>query len=131
MAMTVAEGRGRKDWVSTRLGFALAWGVPIAALIGAGLMDPVPKTLTWAAALSWMGVACLANATRCGRMHCFFTGPFFLLMAVAALLHGFQIVGLGPSGWRWLGIATGVGGGLLWVLPELVWGRFVGRETSG
>ncbi len=42
-----------------------------------------------------------------------------------------EIVGLGPIGWRWLGIATGVGGGLLWYLPELAWGKFTGRETSG
>jgi hypothetical protein len=32
-----------------------------------------------------MGVACIVNALRCGRVHCYLTGPFFLLMAVIAL----------------------------------------------
>ncbi len=42
MAVTVAEGHDRKDWAGGGLSFALAWGVPIAALIGAVLMDPMP-----------------------------------------------------------------------------------------
>ncbi len=129
--MAEANGHGRKDWVSDPRGFALAWGVPIAALIGAIFLDPVPKTVTWVVALVWMGAACIANATRCGRTHCYVTGPFFLIMAVAALLHGFEIVGLGPGGWRWLGLATGVGGGLLWCLPEMTWGKFIGQRATG
>ncbi len=129
--MAEAGSHDRKDWVSGLPSFALAWGVPVAALIGASFLDPVPKTVTSVVALTWMGAACIANATRCGRTHCYFTGPFFLVVAVAALLHGFEIVGLGPSGWRWLGIATGVGGGLLWCLPEMIWGQFVFRGTSG
>ena len=49
-------------------------------------------------ALAWMGAACLANARRCGRMHCFFTGPFFLAMAALALAVGLDIVSLGAAG---------------------------------
>jgi hypothetical protein len=56
-----------------------------------------------------MGAACLLNARRCGRKHCFYTGPFFLLMTVPVLLHGYGWVGIGADGWRWLGLAIGIG----------------------
>lgn len=72
-----------------------------------------------------MGTACILNALRCGRIHCYLTGPFFLLMAVAVVLHGLGIVWLGPNGWIWLGLTLiVVGGGLLWYLPERVWGKY-------
>ncbi len=121
--------RKRKDWVGNPREFAVAWGLPIAALVGASLFDPLARTLIWAVALVWMGVACLANARRCGRTHCYFTGPFFLIMTVPVLLHGFEILPLGAQGWRWLGATISVGGVALWLLPEFLWGRFaVGPE---
>lgn len=82
------------------------------------------KTLVWAAALVWLGVACLLNARRCGRLHCFVTGPYFLGLALAALLHGYQVVWLGPNGWIYLGVAFAVGGYGLWVVPERLWGKY-------
>jgi len=39
-----------------------------------------------------MGIACLANAARCGRMHCYFTGPLLLLAAVYVVLAEFHLV---------------------------------------
>lgn len=71
-----------------------------------------------------MGATCLANALRCGRLHCFLTGPFYLAMAVVSLAYG---LGWLPAvGWGWLGIGLGVlvGGNLLTVLPERAWGRY-------
>ncbi len=112
------------DWAASLRGLAMAWGIPIAALFVAVFLGHPIKTLIWAAALTWMGVACLANARRCGRTHCFYTGPFFLVMAILAMLHGFEIVPLGAEGWRWLGTAVGVGGGLLWCVPEHLLGRY-------
>lgn len=74
-----------------------------------------------------MGLACLANAHRCGRIRCRLTGPFFLAMAGATLLHGLDILWLGPNGWIWLGVLLVVGGyGVLWLLPELIWGKYLG-----
>ena len=59
-----------------------------------------PTALDWAARnASWMGVACLLNARRCGRMRCHFTGPFFLAMAVASLLFSLGALPLGSEGW--------------------------------
>ena len=72
-----------------------------------------------------MGLACLANARRCNRVHCRFTGPFFLLMALFVVLHGYEILWLGADGWIWLGATFVIGGyGVLWLLPELLWGKY-------
>jgi hypothetical protein len=78
-----------------------------------------------------MGAACILNALRCGRLHCYLTGPFFLLMAAATLLHGFEILWLGPNGWLWLGLTlVVVGGGILWYLPERLWGKYSSRSPD-
>jgi len=79
----------------------------------------------WTGALLWKSVACLANAARCGRTHCYFTGPFFLLMAVGTVLHSLQILDLGTNGWSWLGLMIVGGTGILWVFTEKVWGKFL------
>jgi len=43
------------------------------------------------------GGACIVNAGRCGRLHCYITGPFFLLAAVYVVLAEFHIVPLQPG----------------------------------
>ena len=49
------------------------------------------RTVVWTAALGIMGTACIANAVRCGRLHCYITGPFFLVIAVITLLYGLGV----------------------------------------
>lgn len=71
-----------------------------------------------------MGVVCLVNASRCGRIHCFLTGPFFILAAVGSLTYGLGVLPLGPSGWKWIGAITVIGGIALAFIPELVLGRY-------
>ncbi len=66
------------------------WGIPIAALIATFWLDPWVKTIVWLVALVRMGVGCLLNARRCGRRHCYITGPFFLIMTVPVAVHGFD-----------------------------------------
>ena len=104
--------------------FLLHWGLPIAAMVFAILLSHPMKTIVWVVALVWMGVACLINARRCGRTHCYYTGPFFLIMTLPVLLHGYQILYLGTEGWKWLGITVGVGGGGLWCLTEKIIGKY-------
>lgn len=113
----------KKDWVHDYRSYVVAWGLPTAMLIVASFIEPISRTIVWAAALTWMGVACLANAKRCRRTHCYFTGPFFLFMAVLVVLHGFSIVALGAHGWWWLGFGTALGAGLIWYLTERTWGK--------
>lgn len=127
MAQTMGEPR---DWVSRRGSALVAWGIPIVALVASIGIDHPAKTVVWLVALAWMGLACLANARRCSRMHCRFTGPFFLLMAVPATLHGFEVVWLGTSGWTILGLIVLVGGGALTVVPEILWGKYARRGAG-
>lgn len=122
--MDEASNCQQKDWVSNPRGYGIAWGLPIAALIVAIFLPPIARTVVGTIALLWMGAACLANAARCGRTHCYFTGPFFLILAATVGLHGFGILWLGPNGWIWLGAAIVAGSAILWWLPERIWGKF-------
>ena len=71
-----------------------------------------------------MGIACTANAARCGRVHCYVTGPFFLLMAVVSLLYGLGVLPLGGHGWSLLGLIILVGSVAFCCLPELFLGKY-------
>ena len=100
-------------WAAPWLAFALGFSEP-----------PGLRTVLWATSLAVMGVACLLNASRCGRVHCRFTGPFFILGALTSLGYGLGLLPLGPSGWSWIGLGTIIGAiGLTWV-PELFLGRY-------
>jgi hypothetical protein len=80
------------DWVANKSRFFAAWGSPTVIMLVTWLMQLTPQLtgILWMSALSWMGIACLRNARQCGRMHCFFSGPYFLLSAVLALATGMQ-----------------------------------------
>jgi hypothetical protein len=75
-----------------------------------------------------MATACLLNAARCGRVHCRFTGPFFILAAVASLAYGLGLLPLGPSGWKWIGLGTIIGALALCCIPELFLGLIDGSS---
>ncbi|GAC1645360.1 MAG: hypothetical protein NVS9B15_02930 [Acidobacteriaceae bacterium] len=73
--------------------------------------------LIGAAANVVMGVACLANAARCHQLHCYLTGPYFLLLALgAAMAYGFDTDNAYHSR-EWLLLAIGIAPLLIW-LPE-------------
>jgi len=102
----------------------LIWGVPIAALLLGSYLPEHYLVVLWPLALTFMGVACLVNARGCGRLHCYFTGPFFLAMAGVALLYGLGVLPLGPHGWNILGLILLVGGIGLCCGPELLFGQY-------
>ena len=112
------------DWVRDARSYLLAWGLPSVAFIAAALAPDALRTAVWIASLTWMGIACLANARRCARVHCHFTGPFFLVMALAVALEAAGILVLGAHGWRWLGVATVLGAAALWIASERRWGTY-------
>ena len=85
------------------------------------------RAIVWTIALVIMGLGCIANALRCGRVHCYITGPFFLLMALASLLYGVRVLRLGPRGWNIIGLVVLVGAIVLCCLPEMIWGKY--RKT--
>lgn len=64
------------------------------------------------------------NARGCGRTHCRFTGPFFLVMAGITLLYGTGLLGLGSNGWLILALAIGLGTAALWWGSEALLGKY-------
>ena len=82
------------------------------------------RTAVWTVSCLIMAVGCLVNAMRCGRLHCYWTGPFFLLGAIASLLYGLGILPLGESGWGIIGYTLLAGVVLLTYLPEHFLGRY-------
>jgi hypothetical protein len=80
----------------------------------------------WAPALLAAGTACLINAARCGRLHCYFTGPLFLLAAGVTLLRS---LGIAPIRWNWILWALFVGTPLAHV-PEWIRGKYVNFKTK-
>jgi hypothetical protein len=90
----VESGSTRRgdDLVHKRIGL-LVWCVPIAALI-VGDLWVTARIWLWIPAFTVMGMACLANAARCGRVHCYLTGPVFLFAAIYTALSALHLVPL-------------------------------------
>jgi hypothetical protein len=126
------EACARRDWVQNSGAVFLFWGLPpvIMLLSGYWAGSGWVVTLTWTLSLAVTGGACLVNARGCGRMHCYFTGPFFLLGAVGSLTYGLHLLPLGPHGWQYLGAVLLVGGGFLSFAPEWLWGRYRHTQTG-
>lgn len=57
----------------------------------------ISRLWSFGPALLIAGVACLANAVRCGRVHCYLTGPIFLLAAAYSVLAGLGLVPMRPG----------------------------------
>lgn len=106
------------DLVGQKLGILLWWLPTLAIFLG----------LTWNAARPWlwipaflvMGVSCLVNAARCDRVHCYVTGPIFLIAAVYVALAAISLVPLRPG--IFLFVVFGVG--MLACLAEIPLGRY-------
>jgi hypothetical protein len=129
--MAEGQAEAKRDFVNDRLTSFLLWKAPALVMVATGLLEVgmTARGLVWAACLTTLGGGCFANALRCGRVHCYITGPFFLLMALASLLHGFRVVSLGPLGWLWIAVVTIVGALTLTYVPEWIWGRYVERKS--
>jgi hypothetical protein len=120
------EPCGQRDLVKNPGAMPLLWLLPVGVILAAGQFagPGLIMTSAWTASLLVMGGACLVNARRCGRTHCYFTGPFFLIMAVVSLMYGLHVLPLGARGWSYIGTALLIGGVLLCVIPEWVWGQY-------
>lgn len=113
----------RADLVDDRRLYFLLWGVPRILLIASFRLNDSLKTAIWTGALTQMGTACLVNASGCRRLHCYFTGPFYMAGALASLLRGLGTIRLS---WGAIGLAMLLGGLILGRLPEMVWGKYAG-----
>jgi hypothetical protein len=80
---------------------------------------------------AWMGIACLVNAFACNRVHCWFTGPWCLLVAFTLL--AYELLDLRSAR---ISFAEIVNAGfiiflVLWFVPELLLGRYFPRGAQG
>jgi hypothetical protein len=118
-----ARERQAADWAGdARL--LLIWGLPAAVLLVSPLVGTRYLVFLWPVLLAFMGFACLANASRCGRVHCYLTGPFMLVLAIVALLHGLAIISIGDQGWWILSVVFVLGNATLTWVPERIFGRY-------
>ena len=114
----------KADWAGSRLALALVWGLPAAVMLLALLLQPGLRAAVWIAMLIWMGLACVANARRCGRTHCHYTGPFFLGIAAVIAAYAAGIVSLGGEPWLLLGTLIVAGNALIWWGSERLLGTY-------
>lgn len=123
MSGEVDRTRGIADWASGVRG-CLTFGIPAAILLISPTIGTRYLVIVWPALLTFMGVACLLNARRCGRTHCYVTGPFFLILAGVAILYGIGTLPLGARGWSTLSATFAIGGAVLCCVPEWLFGRY-------
>ena len=123
-----SSGKSR-DLLSNPRSCLLLFCVPATAIVvtGNSVFGSAIRTIVWAGALSVLGTACTINAGRCGRVHCYVTGPFFLVMVVVALLYGTGVLPLGKHGWNLIGMTILVGAVALSCLPEFFFGKYRGN----
>lgn len=108
------------DLVATRWSLAI-WWICGAAII-AGFSTPHWRPLLWICGMGISGALCVVNAVRCHRMHCYITGPVFLL---GALLTALNIAGVTAIPWQWLGLGVVIG-----VVAGMVIENFTGRYAG-
>lgn len=113
-----------RDWAGGARGYILAWGTPTAAMVGALFVAVPARIAIWSLALAWMGIACLLNARRCGRTHCRYTGPYYLVAIIPVLALGIGAPSSGPAAWIVLGAGIVGGGKLIWWASERARGKY-------
>lgn len=95
LPVTSKQGSQKVDLVCGKSA-VLLWYLPAFALI-IGLNWAAARAWLWIPAFLVMGAACLVNAARCGRLHCFVTGPVYLLAAIYVALAAFGLVPMRPN----------------------------------
>ena len=73
----------------------VVWYLP-GLLLVAGMFWSKGRLRLWTPALLLAGLACVVNAARCGRLHCYLTGPLYLLGAAYVVLAQWKVLPLRP-----------------------------------
>lgn len=98
----------------------LGWGLPIVGIMIGSFVRGLMFWL-WIPAFTVMGATCVINVRRCGRVHCYATGPLFLGMALFLIV---VLLGLAPVKWINLASIALVVGIILAYGSELIVGRY-------
>ena len=123
----MVEACEKNDFAASTRTFLFFWGVPIAAIVLASFLTPPTSILVRASALFWAGAACAVNAYRCGRLHCYITGPLLLLGGLAILLAGFADVAIPTT---WILTAVGAGTCLAFCLERHFGAKYVRKQQD-
>ncbi|NNC71783.1 MAG: hypothetical protein HKN78_02795 [Sphingomonadaceae bacterium] len=115
------------DYARKPIPFLFGWGIPILVLCSVNIVQYYwPATIVlWMmiGSYAWMGIGCVINAARCGRLHCYVSGPVFLLGALAIFLVGFEFVDLGSIRVPHISYTT-IGLALSSFALEWIWGTY-------
>ena len=86
------------DWVQRPGTGFVWWCLPLVVGLAANFftLSPRATAIIWMVSFVWMGTGCILNARRCHRLHCYISGPAFLLGAAALGLFAAGITVLGP-----------------------------------
>jgi hypothetical protein len=117
--------QGSRDLVRQPVSALLWWCLPIAAGVFAAALRLPERELAsvWAMSFAWMAVGCLLNAHRCHRLHCYISGPVFLLGSGATALLALDVLHFGSNTLSF--VATGTFAlALASFLPEFIWRRY-------
>lgn len=121
-----------RDLIQHRFAPWLLWVGPVLSIILASALDLSDAWTggVWTIAMALMGGGCVANARRCGRVHCHLTGPFFLIVSGLALLHVIGVLDVSKVNWAVAGWAVGILAVALTVIPEMIFGKYVRKRQS-
>ena len=105
----------------------LVYGIPwlVIQLVGNLSDSALAVAIAWSASFGVMGIACVVNAVRCGRVHCWFVGPWFLLTAAVTVLRYLNVTAI-----PWPTIVNGglLGAIFLFFASENIWGKYFNRK---
>lgn len=120
--------RTSSDHAAQPLPFFWSWGLPLVILLSTNFMSgfiPFPVIIAvMSGTFFWMGLACLLNARRCRRRHCYYSGPIFIIGSIVVMLVGFEFISLGRDGLIIVVSAT-LSLALLTYLSEPIFGKYV------
>src|SRR5262249_45032099 len=112
-----------RDWLSSPRPSASAWWMPKAVIVAALFSPPTARAGIWIIALIWMGTACVLNSRRCGRTHCRYTGPYYLVMIAPVLVLASGVISVDFYAWVSLAVLIFCGSMIILWGTGRAWGK--------
>src|ERR1700730_12641747 len=98
-----------RDWLSSPRASVLAWWIPKGVIVAALFIPPPARAGMFIIALTWLGIACILNSRRCGRTHCRYMGPYYLVMIAPVLVLASGV--MSADYYAWLSLVVLILGG--------------------